>query len=166
MCATNKSLFWMDTTSFTAIWWLTRKMVWYSLWASTYKRYLWKDGPSFLVIYGLSAEHRFGFRCVTMAQVFAKVITWDCEWRWDNKVRAGTCRFYWYLTGAALTLMLLVANFANTKSCKKKSWKITEALANGYSSESTLRGLSNEYQQVRVSMVFKDLCVLLLWGQK
>ena len=123
MRATNKSLFWMDTTSFTAIWWLTRKMVWCSLRASTYKRYLWKDRPSFLVIYGLSAEHRFGFRCVTMAQVFAKVITWDCEWRWDNKVRAGTCRFYWYLTGAALTLMLLVANFANTKSCKKNPEK-------------------------------------------
>ena len=40
---------------------------------------------------------------------------------------------------------------------------MTETLANGYSSESTQRGLSNEYQHDRVSMVFRNLCVLVLW---
>ena len=37
-----------------------------------------------------------------------------------------------------LTLMLLVANLADTKGCKKPE-KMTETLANGYSSESTQR---------------------------
>ena len=54
-----------------------------------------------------------------------------------------------------LTLMLLVANLANTKRCKKPR-KITETLANGYSSESTQRELSNEYQDDRVSMFFQE----------
>ena len=40
---------------------------------------------------------------------------------------------------------------------------MTETLANGYSYESTQRELSNEYQYDRVSMVFKDICVLVLW---
>ena len=39
---------------------------------------------------------------------------------------------------------------------------MTETLANGYSSESTTRELSNEYQHDRVVMIFKDVCVLLL----
>ena len=39
---------------------------------------------------------------------------------------------------------------------------MTETLANGYSSESAQRELSNEYQHDRVSMVFKNLCVLVL----
>ena len=42
----------------------------------------------------------------------------------------------------------------------QKSWKMTETLANGYSSESTQRELSNEYQYDRVLMIFKDFCVL------
>ena len=37
-----------------------------------------------------------------------------------------------------------------------------ETMANEYSSESTLRELSNEYQHDRVSMIFKDFCVLVL----
>ena len=41
--------------------------------------------------------------------------------------------------------MLLVTNVAYTERCKKKQ-KITETLANGYSYDSTQRGLSNEYQ--------------------
>ena len=45
----------------------------------------------------------------------------------------------------------------------QKSWKMTETLANGYSSESTQRELLNEYQHDRVSMVFKDFSVLVLW---
>ena len=46
---------------------------------------------------------------------------------------------------------------ANTKRYKKQ--KITETLANGYSSESTRRELSNEYQDDRVSMVFQESCI-------
>ena len=38
-----------------------------------------------------------------------------------------------------------------------------ETMANGYSSESSQRELSNEYQHVRVSMIFKNLCILVLW---
>ena len=58
--------------------------------------------------------------------------------------------------------MLLVANLANTKNAKKHR-KITETLAKGYSSESTRRELSNEYQDDRVSMVFQESCILVLW---
>ena len=45
--------------------------------------------------------------------------------------------------------MLLVANVANTKQCKKTG-KMTETLAHGYSSESTQSELSNEYKHDRV----------------
>ena len=44
----------------------------------------------------------------------------------------------------------------------KKTRKITETLANGYSSESTRRELSNEYQDKRVSMFFQESCILVL----
>ena len=56
-----------------------------------------------------------------------------------------------------------MANFANTKWCKK-TWKITETLAHGYSSESTTQ-LSNEHQHDRVWIVFKNRCALklVLW---
>ena len=37
-----------------------------------------------------------------------------------------------------------------------------ETLANGYSSESTHRELSNEYPHDRVWMVFKNLCIIVL----
>ena len=40
-----------------------------------------------------------------------------------------------------------------------------ETLANGYSSESTQRELSDEYQHDRVSMVIKNLCFLVIWTQ-
>ena len=46
--------------------------------------------------------------------------------------------------------MVLEANFANTKWHKKLKKKMTETLANGYSSESTQWELSNEYQHDRV----------------
>ena len=39
---------------------------------------------------------------------------------------------------------------------------MTETLAHGYSSESTQRELSNEYQHDRVLIVFKKICVLVL----
>ena len=48
-----------------------------------------------------------------------------------------------------ILLVLLVANFANSKGCKKGG-KMTETLVHGYSSESTHRELSNEYQHDRV----------------
>ena len=40
---------------------------------------------------------------------------------------------------------------------------MTETLAYGYSSESTQRELSHEYQHDRVKMVFEKLCILVLW---
>ena len=40
---------------------------------------------------------------------------------------------------------------------------MTETLANGYSSESTQRGLSNEYQHDRVLMVLKNIYFLVIW---
>ena len=40
----------------------------------------------------------------------------------------------------------------------QKNWKMTETFAHGYTSEDTQRGLSNEYQRDKVSMVFKNLC--------
>ena len=55
--------------------------------------------------------------------------------------------------------MLLVANLVNTKRMQK-SWKMTETLAHGFSSESTLWKLSNEYHHDRVQMVFKFPCPL------
>ena len=38
-----------------------------------------------------------------------------------------------------------------------------ETLANGYSSESAMRELSNEYQHDRVWIIFKNLCICVLW---
>ena len=58
--------------------------------------------------------------------------------------------------------MLMVANLANTKMMQK-SWKMTETLALGYSSESARWELSNEYQHDMVLMVFKNIGVLVLW---
>ena len=46
---------------------------------------------------------------------------------------------------------------------RQNIWKMTETLAYGYSSQNTQWELSNEYQHDRVYMVFKDLCVILLW---
>ena len=57
--------------------------------------------------------------------------------------------------------MLLVADLTGTKWCK--DFKMTETLAHGCSSVSTEQELSNEYQQNRVLMVFKNLCILVLW---
>ena len=45
----------------------------------------------------------------------------------------------------------------------QKTWKMTETLAHEYSSESTQRELSNEYQFDRVSRIFKNLCMFVLW---
>ena len=40
---------------------------------------------------------------------------------------------------------------------------MTETLVYGYSSESTQRELSNEYKLDRVKMVFRNICILVLW---
>ena len=45
----------------------------------------------------------------------------------------------------------------------QKTLNITETLANGYSSESTQHELSNEYQHDNVKMVFKNVCIFVLW---
>ena len=80
------------------------------------------------------------------------------SWKsWDADVKSA---LFWCVI--ALTLILLVANLADTKWCKKPL-KITETLANGYSFESTQQELSNEYQHARVQMFFKILCFLVLW---
>ena len=60
--------------------------------------------------------------------------------------------------------MLLKAKLANTKLCKNPE-KTLKPLANGYSSESAQQELSNEYQHDRVLMVFKNLCILMLWAK-
>ena len=56
-----------------------------------------------------------------------------------------------------LTLLLPIQKMA------KKNLKNDQTLANGYPSERTRRELSNEYQHDRVSMIFKNLCVIMLW---
>ena len=57
-------------------------------------------------------------------------------------------KIVWYRN--LLTLMLLVAYRFGQYKKMQKTWKMTETLANGYSSESTQRELSNEYQHDRV----------------
>ena len=52
----------------------------------------------------------------------------------------------------------------DAKNLKKK--KKTETRARGYSSEVTLQKLSNKYQHDRVSMFFKNLCILELWTKE
>ena len=47
----------------------------------------------------------------------------------------------------------------------QKNWKITETLAHGYSSESAHSELSNKYQHDKVPMIFKDVCILVLWSK-
>ena len=61
-----------------------------------------------------------------------------------------------------LTLMLLLANLDNTNLCKNPL-KMTKTLSPRFSSESTQRELSNEYQHDKVYMVFKNVCVFELW---
>ena len=49
---------------------------------------------------------------------------------------------------------------------QKKKRKMTETLANGYSSESPQRELSNEYQHDKVSVISqisKYFCAIVLW---
>ena len=45
----------------------------------------------------------------------------------------------------------------------QKCFKITETLRQRYSSESTQREQSNEYQHDKVWMAFKNLDILVLW---
>ena len=64
-----------------------------------------------------------------------------------------------------LTLVLLVANLVNTKWCEK-SWKFTETLAKGYSSDCTHQELPSAYQHSRVQKVFKIFCIFVLFTKK
>ena len=75
-----------------------------------------------------------------------------------NLQKIGNCE---YVKRQQLTIMLLVANLVITKWWKNS--EMTETLTLGYSSESTQQELSNECQHDRVSMVFKNRCVLVLW---
>ena len=45
----------------------------------------------------------------------------------------------------------------------QKSEKMIETLAHGYSSDSTQRELSNEYQHDKVKIVIKNCCIIVLW---
>ena len=71
---------------------------------------------------------------------------WLKPWHMGTNMRvlSKSCQMNTNMTGFRwfLTLMLLVANLANTK-WYKKPWKMTEDLAHGYSSESTQQELSN-----------------------
>ena len=46
----------------------------------------------------------------------------------------------------------------------QKHEKITETPANAYSSESTRRELSNEYQHDMITLIFMILCFFVLWA--
>ena len=45
----------------------------------------------------------------------------------------------------------------------QKTFKMTETLRNGYSSETTQRELSNEYLHGRAWLFFINFCILVLW---
>ena len=57
-----------------------------------------------------------------------------------------------------LALVLLLANLVDTKWCES-----LKRMPHGYSSDSTQWELSNEFRHYRVLMVFKNLCILVLW---
>ena len=69
-----------------------------------------------------------------------------CRWN----LICPACYFYPYAAGGYTKLY-------------KRTKKMTETLANGYSFKSTQRELSNEYQHDRVWMFIKDLCILVHW---
>ena len=56
-------------------------------------------------------------------------------------------------------------SFGQYKMMLKTSGKLSETLAQGYLSQNTHQELSNEYQHDRDEMVFKSLCVLVLWSK-
>ena len=49
------------------------------------------------------------------------------------------------------------------KKLSKNLKQMTETQAHSFSSDSTQQELSNEYQHDQVSMVFQNLCILVLW---
>ena len=67
-----------------------------------------------------------------------------------------------YLSSSLLNPYAAGGQFVQYKMVQKP-WNMTETLTYGYSSESTQRELSNEYQQDSVSMFFKNLFVLVIW---
>ena len=56
---------------------------------------------------------------------------------WLRNTREKNIEYKSSIFTVLLTLMLLVSNLTNTKICKKKTEKMTETLADWYSSEST-----------------------------
>ena len=75
--------------------------------------------------------------------------------------------FHWVLGRSSIGRWLVNPHAAGDKFCQykndEKTSEITDTLANGYSSESTQRELSHEYQHHRVKMVFNSFCNLVLW---
>ena len=65
------------------------------------------------------------------------------------------------VTQNELTLMLLVANLANTKRCKKPD-KLLKPWQMGTHLSVLGESFSNEYQDARVSMFFQESCIRLL----
>ena len=77
-----------------------------------------------------------------------KLSTVDC-WCSVMDLHATSPSISLFISEQWLTLILLLANLANTK-IMRKTLKMIETLANGYSSESTHRELFNEYHHDRV----------------
>ena len=71
-----------------------------------------------------------------------------------NTYRTNTLKFAYRCVLIHLTLMLLVANLANTKWCKV-NWKMIKTLEHGYSYKSYQCELSDEYQHDRVREGFQ-----------
>ena len=91
---------------------------------------------------------------------------------WDRP----SCWICWLSLGGMLTdmdeenlkwvsapLTVYVCDLVGRYKMMRKSRRITVTLVNWYSSKSTQRELSNEYQHDQVLMVFKNLCVVVLW---
>ena len=123
------------------------------------------EGHVKLTDFGLSKESIFEEKktysfCGTVEYMAPEVV---------NRKGHGTAADWWsygvLMVNSCLitTLMLLLANLANTKWCKNNNLKMTETLANGYSSEITQWELSNEHQHDGLDGFRKKICILVLW---
>ena len=113
-------------------------------------------------------EFGFLFFCHSLCRILAAK-SWlaSCKW-WRKPEYLAKTTAYPQVTGNflncqnGLPLCCWYGLFGQYK-IMRKTWIMTETLANGYTSESTQRELSNEYQHDRDSMFFKTFCVLVLW---
>ena len=101
-------------------------------------------------------------QCIPYENVFGEILKGEIDISIKPTALEVNCKsmLYFFIiqrsmtdTGGTLSLdmlthMLLVANFR--KKMMQNIWKMTETLAYGYSSKSTQRELSNEYQHDRV----------------